>query len=394
MHILLVAPVLCLASVAQPSDAAILYRRPTVPDERVQMMLSDGLPDELAEQGWSMPSAPLCLDAVPIAPQFAEADVEGPQDGIAPSAAAQPAEDPPDAVVPAAAQPAEGLPGAVVPGAAAQPDEGPMDALVPVVAAQPAAVAAVRFVDKGGRKRTGWKAHAVVAKEPDKSLRQSAKAYIKDRKMRLLPLMPSTDNGQPTFIAKCDDCRPRCSKQYCFKVTSPEGGANQLCVEVKGECGDGDDQEGNIKRRKLEHAREHSQKASKPSNVHDILRAAGVPDTEWPDLDQVKNQRRGPKPTQPQHYSAVCTGALNLFLQNPPSGVTILPGAVCTSEKVRIPFIVASAARFTREVNFPTFLMDFTFKTNQHGFLLGAIEPVALWQEAGSGEPHQRFCQL
>ena len=41
--------------------------------------------------------------------------------------------------------------------------------------------------------------------------------------------------------------------------------------------------------------------------------------------------------------------------------------------------------------DFTGFLLDFTFKTNEHGLLLGAVGPVGLVQDEITGEPHMRF---
>ena len=63
--------------------------------------------------------------------------------------------------------------------------------------------------------------------------------------------------------------------------------------------------------------------------------------------------------------------------------------AVCRLKKVRIPFAAPSALHVAARLGLSSLLMDFTFKTNQQGLLLGAVGPVGI--HVLDGLPHMRF---
>ena len=91
------------------------------------------------------------------------------------------------------------------------------------------------------------------------------------------------------------------------------------------------------------------------------------------------------------HIEAVCFGTLREFLQSPlPDVVHVFQDlVVCTPEKIRVPFACQTALNYARKQGLTSFLMDFTFKTNQQGLLLGAIGPVGI--HVLDGLTHMRF---
>ena len=65
---------------------------------------------------------------------------------------------------------------------------------------------------------------------------------------------------------------------------------------------------------------------------------------------------------------------------------------ILREEQCRISFTAPKAGEMLLKLKDLTgFLLDFTFKTNEHGLLLGAVGPVGLVQDESTGEPHMRF---
>ena len=112
-----------------------------------------------------------------------------------------------------------------------------------------------------------------------------------------------------------------------------------------------------------------------------------------PSASQIKNFR--PQKQEKQQKSAAdCVASLREFCEKPPPQVTIHEeGLQCSAEAVRIMFSFDLALEWLQTQDLPCFLMDFTWKTNRPGLVLGAIGPVGLkaWAD---GKPHMRFCPI
>ena len=84
--------------------------------------------------------------------------------------------------------------------------------------------------------------------------------------------------------------------------------------------------------------------------------------------------------TKKTHYSAVCIGAMQHFLQSLPSSIVFFEEkSVLSEKKVRIAFASKQALQLLQECDLTSFLMDFTFSTNVEGLLLGGVGPVGLY---------------
>jgi hypothetical protein len=84
---------------------------------------------------------------------------------------------------------------------------------------------------------------------------------------------------------------------------------------------------------------------------------------------------------------------MDLFTKHPPSGVSIVrdPPERCivSTSRVRICFVVEAAMELTLNLDLHSFVMEFTFKTNREGLLLGCIGNINLWSRGLL--PHMRF---
>ena len=122
-----------------------------------------------------------------------------------------------------------------------------------------------------------------------------------------------------------------------------------------------------------------------------------IPKEEKPTDDQLKYFKA--KATLPHRapgdacveglYTGAFCASFNLFLQNPPDGVKVFEYE-CTPDSVRIPFAASVAWEQAKNMKLSCFVMDFTFKTNKDGLLLGAAGPVGL-RVGRDGLPHMRF---
>ena len=91
---------------------------------------------------------------------------------------------------------------------------------------------------------------------------------------------------------------------------------------------------------------------------------------------------------------ADCIGSFQDFIAKPPEQIAICPGAVCTSEQVRIGFFAAPMKKWLEgNKHLSSFCMDFTFGIGQHGLALGGIGPLGL-VEAPKHRPHVRMLPL
>ena len=120
------------------------------------------------------------------------------------------------------------------------------------------------------------------------------------------------------------------------------------------------------------------------------MRADGIPPDERPSDAALKWHRPKRHIVMPKAYPSECIGQLKQFLESPPEGVHIYSEhVIVTEDKVRIPFSINVAQDEVVKTKLPSFLMDFTFKTNKEGLLLGAVGPVSL--RCPTGAPHMRF---
>ena len=86
-------------------------------------------------------------------------------------------------------------------------------------------------------------------------------------------------------------------------------------------------------------------------------------------------------------------GDLQKFLDEAPADISIFVShVILTEDECRISFTSPKAGEMIEKLRHLTgFVMDFTFRPNEHGLLLGVIGPVGLWQEKDSEESHMRF---
>ena len=115
-----------------------------------------------------------------------------------------------------------------------------------------------------------------------------------------------------------------------------------------------------------------------------------VPIAERPLEHQLKHQRSTSTPHR-AGYSADCVGMMWRFLADPPIHElhVFADHVVCSREQVRIPFAIESAFAQARQLHLSSVLMDFTFKTNEAGLVLGAVGPVGL--DTTGAMPSMRF---
>ena len=198
--------------------------------------------------------------------------------------------------------------------------------------------------------------------------------------------MPTSKGKHRAWIAACDACQA-CTRKWCFSERRDDNGCPWVDVEELGQC------EGarNPKRRKLDLARHYGGTLGLSyAKAVKALTDAGVPEEEWPSEQQVKDQRKhGTRATK--HYSSVCLGALEHFLQFPPDHLRVFQDrCVCEQDCVRLAFAATDALAWFEECELTSFLLDFTFKTNTEGLLLGGAGPVGLYV-GKDGLPHMRF---
>ena len=101
-----------------------------------------------------------------------------------------------------------------------------------------------------------------------------------------------------------------------------------------------------------------------------------MPVDERPATWQLKNYRPSRQDTG-MKLAASCVASLKEFLSRPPDHV-VLHHQVVSTEQVRIMFSFDLAEERLTTQNLPCFSMDFTWKTNVNGLLLGAIGPLGL----------------
>ena len=237
--------------------------------------------------------------------------------------------------------------------------------------------------DKGGRVRVGWAEHATqqLIGETEPNLRQCAQKWLQEKSILHSTLRNSTDKKTKTVLCNCKACED-CDRQYCFRLRQPAPDASDesyfLVVEHKGTCTSKKD----LLQRKLQLAREYALQHS-PARAIKKMKDAGVPAQELPSMVQLKNQRPGVK--KETDYSTDCLQQLKKFLAEPPDGLCIYHDkVVCEPKEVRIPFSVSGTHEVFQDCGLSAFLLDFTYKTNRDGLLLGCIGAAGLLSPARS----------
>ena len=92
-------------------------------------------------------------------------------------------------------------------------------------------------------------------------------------------------------------------------------------------------------------------------------------------------------------YLAECIGSFTEFLEKSLADLKVFTEKmILTPSKLIIPFCSTRSIKKLKVLNYlPSFLMDFTFKTNYHGLLLGVAGPAGMWQDEKTSESHMRF---
>ena len=141
-----------------------------------------------------------------------------------------------------------------------------------------------------------------------------------------------------------------------------------------------------------ENAKKNARLESAGQALHRMKRDK-IPVDQRPAPWQLKNYRTSRQDTN-ERLAADCVASLQQFLSDPPAHVVLHEECqVVSAESVRIMFSFDQAEEWLSTQNLPCFSMDFTWKTNVAGLVLGAIGPIGL--KAGSdGKPHLRFCPI
>ena len=241
-----------------------------------------------------------------------------------------------------------------------------------------------------GRKRRDFQDHATEEMKEGENFRRATVRWLAEKNVWHKPPTTTTVCKKPALAAKCDKCQA-CSTSYCFTIVTNEEGKKLLKVEKTGECSE---DAPNAKRARLEHAKKYAPRGT-PGNAYILM---GRDKISNPDLlpreHQLKHFRpRKQKKQKGLKYEASCIGGLKDFLQSPPDGVHIFRDHVlCSEDAVRIPFAATCALEDTllKDAGLQSFLMDYTFKTNSKGLLVGGIGPAGIHDELS--KPSMRFC--
>ena len=131
---------------------------------------------------------------------------------------------------------------------------------------------------------------------------------------------------------------------------------------------------------KKKYATQYAQQHS-PAKALLKMKQDGVPVAHRPDVGQLKNQRPSCRPKD-REFSTDCLAELQKFLADPPACIRIIQEhVVCMKKDVCIPFVCPSThAILLQDSGLHSFVMDFTYKTNRDGLLLGCIGPLGLLQ--------------
>jgi hypothetical protein len=231
-----------------------------------------------------------------------------------------------------------------------------------------------------GRKRKEWGDATTDDIQESESLRKAANRWLKEKGVLHQPLSTTTQDRQHGLIGKCGRC-VSCAKAYCFT----EASKGNMSIEQVGECSGPKD----LKRIRAHNAKKYGDKYT-PGRAIVKMRTDGVPQEERPTDAALKAHRPKKHKGDAETYPAECVGQLREFLEHPPAGIHVYTEhVICTEKQVRIPFSRNAAQDVVDSSRLPSFLLDFTFKTNEEGLLLGAVGPVGL--HCPKGAPQMRF---
>ena len=233
-----------------------------------------------------------------------------------------------------------------------------------------------------GRKRKQWQPCEVVKLQG--TLREAAGKWLEGKGHTHSPLSTSSFQGRRTYIAKCIECKS-CTKEWIFSYASSD---SQMEVQQLGDHVEEKNEQ--VMRRK--HAKKFAQEAT-PGGALLLMEKQEIPEKHRPPAYLISNYRPKQKDLH-MKVIADCTGSFQDFIAKPPEQIAICPGAVCTSEQVRIGFFAAPMKKWLEgNKHLSSFCMDFTFGIGQHGLALGGIGPLGL-VEAPKHRPHVRMLPL
>ena len=216
---------------------------------------------------------------------------------------------------------------------------------------------------RSGRNRYDWV--EVCREQTDAEIRPAAKLWLRQHDILHTTLQWSSDRGTKTLLTHCKKCQS-CTKMWCFRIQASQ--QRELVVEVAGKCGSED---ATVMKKKYatQHAQQHS-----PAKALLKMKQDGVP------VGQLKNQRPSCRPKD-REFSTDCLAELQKFLADPPACIRIIQEhVVCTKKEVCIPFVCPCTHAILQDSGLHSFVMDFTYKTNRDGLLLGCIGPLGLLQ--------------
>ena len=229
--------------------------------------------------------------------------------------------------------------------------------------------------------------------EDQESLRAAARRIAESEGWAITTPINSGAHGNPTaVIANCAICGLGCTQQWRFSFIN----RCTVLAESHGQCPRPEDTESALselhsKRRKLNNAKKYREYT--PHEAFKVMERERVPLEERPSERQLEQQRRGVA-SGPSRYPAHTIGLLRRFLENPPEGVHIFfEDVVLTTEVVRIPFTGSLMWETGAETfaSLQNLLFDYTFATNRHGLLLGAIGGCGLHLSARTHLLAMRF---
>lgn len=248
-------------------------------------------------------------------------------------------------------------------------------------------------------KRLDWREVHKATREGD--LQDQAADWIRSKELHVGKLIRSTYAGKRALIARCA-VHVSCPHCWCFSsrvLQVREDGdsdareENFMIVEDFKEC----DGPVNLKGMQKHYAYVYAVLRKLTPDKARLQMAKPGPDQvplgQRPSIQQLKDQRRHVpgKRRKGKHYSAVCVGALERFLQENHDTMHVFhEHTVVSKEEIRIAFCSISALTDVQTSNMQCFVMDFTFNTNVEGLLLGAAGPVGLVIEKEGGLPHMR----
>ena len=228
---------------------------------------------------------------------------------------------------------------------------------------------------KAGRQLPPWRELEVVQLE-NLSLRHRALQWLTSTGTKCHPLTSSSDRGRKTYLGRCS-YHSQCPKLQTFSLCLL--GDDRMMVSELNEHGDKVDLQVPCSTFWL-----RSIWMIQICSI--VVKGLGPANCDFSLCLPFEVAR--------QKLAAACVASLQHWLQSPPANVVIHQECLeCSAESVRIVFSFTLAEEWLKTQDLPCFLMDYTWKTNQPGLVLGAIGPAGLrvWPD---GKPHVRFCPI